>query len=158
MKSGKIIGAYIKTKSLEEIMPPPPPEKAPPQDDKKIAKEAKARRKELKLALLTLLHTNHPIPFNDENPKPLAVGIYREIAALYPQFSGVIIRKVLKKWVHDIRYLTALINCPSRHNLNGNVSGLVSDGDREYAQQLLDAKKIKSNKTLPPPSPVDRSN
>ena len=150
MKSGKIIGAYIKTKSLEEIMPPPPPEKAPPQDDKKIAKEAKARRKELKLALLTLLHTNHPIPFNDENPKPLAVGIYREIAALYPQFSGVIIRKVLKKWVHDIRYLTALINCPSRHNLNGNVSGLVSSGEREYAKELIDKRSVKQKIVCPP--------
>ena len=143
MKSGKIIGAYIKTKSLEEILPPTPAEKAPPQDDKKIAKEAKARRRELKQALLTLLHTNHPIPFNDENPKPLAVGIYRELAPLYPQFSGVIIRKVLKKWVNDIRYLTAVLNCPSRHNLNGNVSGLVSSGEREYAQELVNMRVVK---------------
>ncbi len=143
MKSGKITGAYIKTKSLEEIMPPPPPEKAPPQDDKKIAKEAKAKRRELKQALLTLLHTNHPIVFTEDKPKPLAVRMHHAIATLYPQFSGVIIRKVLKKWVNDIRYLTAVINCPSRHNLNGNVSGLVSESEREYAQELIDKRAVK---------------
>jgi sRNA-binding protein len=82
-----------------------------------------------------------------EPPKPLALGISRDIvSALYPRdwslmgyafFSytrpGVTLRDTMHAWTHDPRYLAACSRGAARINLDGVPVGTVSDADAVWA-------------------------
>lgn len=75
----------------------------------------------------------HPGLFDLDNPKPLAIGIRREIRATYPEMPAQIVRGLL--WWLTIRraYLYACWIGALRYGLDGEPRGVVTCLENEYA-------------------------
>ena len=140
MKSTKITLAHImpqQVKGLTENAIAPTVPKTAPQNDKKISREAREKRLLQLKSLRKILHEKFPIIFDYNEPLPLSVGIHKEIKLVFPEFSQAVIRQFLKRWVNDVRYLSAIITVPTRHKLNGEISSVISENEKEYSAKKL---------------------
>ncbi|MCF7992242.1 MAG: ProQ/FinO family protein [Thiohalocapsa sp.] len=83
------------------------------------------------------LRGEYPVLFAE--PKPLAIGVGRELARLRPEgVSHTGIRRALRAWTRRTGYLRALAADGSRRiGLDGADAGPVSDGDRQHAREAL---------------------
>jgi ProQ/FINO family len=73
-----------------------------------------------------------------EPPRPLAIGIDKQIAELVgDQFERWVIVKVLRWWCARPDYLQALAGGGERIHLDGSSAGEISDRDRAGAEQRL---------------------
>lgn len=66
------------------------------------------------------LQSRWPDLFDKERPVPLAVGIHAEIAKA-TGFNEKKVSKFLGYWTHRSRYQSALVQCDSRTDLNGDI-------------------------------------
>ena len=82
--------------------------------------------------LIVTLLLNHPVPFSLKAPKPLAIGIHKEIFERYPQqYTRNVIRLALHKWARRRRYVAVLIPNAVRYTLDGKPAGKVEVASAE---------------------------
>src|SRR6202453_2395431 len=149
MTSTTITLAQLKSKMLrtevdKNALPPAAPKK-PKQNDKKIAREARKKRIAQIKELRKLLHEAYPVVFDYQTPLPLAVGIHKEIALAFPQYSHVLIRNFLTGWVRDTRYLNSILISSDRYNLANEAILKIEQHEKDYSLNLLNLNK-KTNK------------
>jgi ProP effector len=83
-----------------------------------------------------LLVERYPATFNE--PRPLKVGVKRDILAEIPSISRQGLRGFLKKHCGSVEYLKLLVEGASRFALNGDIAGAVTATEAEHAVgQLL---------------------
>lgn len=94
------------------------------------------------------LQAAFPAIFNENRPKPLALGITKQLAEA--RRSGVLKislltqRAAMNAWLHRPNYYRALAITPCRYNLDGKASGFVSDDHRQHAiDKLKEIRKAK---------------
>jgi hypothetical protein len=69
--------------------------------------------------------------------RPLISGIQDELGRHYPDVPNWRIIAALRRHVHDVRYLQAILGCEQRHNLLGDPAGEVTAGERAFARERL---------------------
>lgn len=109
--------------------------------DQKASKQAHYKRIRAFNSLHQALNEKYPTVFNDTKPLPLGLGVHKEIKAVFPQFSQKIIRQFLNRWVNNSKYLLAVINIPSRFDINGAELTPISEQSKNFAIEVL-AKKV----------------
>lgn len=110
---------------------------------KPISKEQKAVRHAAKLkAAIDVLATLFPKVFNIESPKPLKVGIGKDIRKMITEKGLDILNSQistgLMAYTQTEIYQKSLVEFCSRFNLDGLVDGEVTDKQRERAKKKLD--------------------
>ena len=71
---------------------------------------------------------------------PLAIGIFEQLNAHRDELriSKNVLEKALRLWCKGVRYYTALTKVGSpRYDINGNITGTVTEKDAEYANKKL---------------------
>ena len=131
----------------------PAAKKKPPSPPKKAAKpvlseeEKAARLKEdQETALRNLndtkawLEATFPEVFDFAHPKPLKLGIHRDILAAHSGHPAKTqIRKALKHYTQSVAYRQALLAEEGRYNLKGEKVEEITQGHKTYAQKKLDS-------------------
>lgn len=80
-------------------------------------------------------------------PVPLAIGIHRVILeAVQGRCSNNTLKVFLKRWTDKVWYLEALAAGEPRRNLDGTLSGDLSEAEREVAAKALDALDVQNAK------------
>ena len=82
--------------------------KAKHKADKQLSHNAAVARNKLIKALRKQLCAEHPAVFNTDDPKPLIIGVHKEIQTLYPEYSNRIISFFLHRWVRHPKYAEAV--------------------------------------------------
>lgn len=94
---------------------------------------------------IATLSAAFPDIFNLNRPKPLAIGIHTQIADMRRagliDLPVLVQRAALKFWLKRTVYHRAMTTTGIRYNLDGSISGLVSDDHRQHAIDRL--KKVK---------------
>lgn len=89
------------------------------------------------------LTDRYPKCFNPQNPKPLNIGIKKDIILKgewpYPRDF---LQRTLSFYVKSPFYQQALLNEQKRYSLEGDSIGEVSDDQKEDARAILKALKI----------------
>lgn len=126
----------------EPVVPPKPP---PPKGKKVRSAESLAskrasrrrgrsrQRRKRAVALLGDIQTRWPMVFDQEAPKPLAIGVHSVIAE---ETGGdpYVVRTALKYWTQKKAYRQALVaDDAMRYQPDGTPVGPVSQDDRERA-------------------------
>lgn len=96
-----------------------------------------------------VLFALHPELFSLENPKPLRLGIFREIKARYPKLQGHKISAFLNWFTIRRAYL---INCTvgsPRYSLTGEIIGEVAAKEAEYALNTFRARNAAARDKWP---------
>jgi hypothetical protein len=78
---------------------------------------------------LVELRQRFPLAFNgdgDRDPRPLKVGIHRDLRKRAPDLDGALLRQVLKAYCGGPRYLAALVAGAVRIDLDGEPAGAVT--------------------------------
>ncbi|HGJ5880689.1 MAG TPA: ProQ/FINO family protein [Arsenophonus nasoniae] len=119
------------------------PAKIKQEPPKPISKEEKVARHAAKLkAAIDVLATLFPKVFNFESPKPLKVGIGKDIRKMISEKGLDIpnsqISTGLMAYTQTEAYQKCLVEFRSRFNLDGLVDGEVTDKQRERAKKKLD--------------------
>ena len=128
----KMLSAEVDTSALPSAAP-----KKPKQNNKRIAREARKKRIAQMKELRKLLHQAYPVVFDYQTPLPLAIGIHKEIAMAFPQYSQVRIKNFLTSWVRDTRYLNTLIASSNRYNLAAETIAIIAQSEKDYSIELL---------------------
>tara|TARA_R110002167_G_scaffold158015_1_gene353155 strand:- start:3003 stop:3407 length:405 start_codon:yes stop_codon:yes gene_type:complete len=68
--------------------------------------------------------------------KPLKIGILEDLVETFPHKTKTHIRRMLRLYTSNPHYLNALLSHSHRFNLHGNMSGEVSDAQKEIAKKL----------------------
>ena len=95
------------------------------------------------LATLSVLREWFPIAFAAGRPRPLKVGIDKDIAERAPAITDVERARALHYHTKSDRYLRSMRSGAPRIDLDGAAVGAVTDDDAAYARALLDAHKAK---------------
>ncbi|HGJ5881862.1 ProQ/FINO family protein [Arsenophonus sp.] len=132
-----------KADKKEKAKKKPKPVKVKQEPPKPISKEEKAARHATKLkAAVDILVTLFPKVFNLESPKPLKVGVGKDIRKMIFEKGLDIpnsqISTGLMAYTQTEVYQKSLIEFCSRFNLDGLVDGEVTDKQRERAKKKLD--------------------
>ncbi|CAN7724807.1 ProQ/FINO family protein [Mesorhizobium amorphae] len=102
--------------------------------------------------LFRYLSARWPAAFNPKAPRPLKIGIHRDIRVLDGELSDDELRRALLAYTKMARYLARLDAGAARIDLNGKPAGMVSDADAATAKALLCARKDKQkSKQTPEP-------
>lgn len=91
-------------------------------------------------AAVKWLSETFPGVFDNRNPMPLKVGIWKDIAAQLPidtPFSKVILRGALRLYTNSTPYHKAVISNDVRYDLGGNAAGEVTQKEKEYSHEAL---------------------
>ena len=98
-------------------------------------------KKQERMQIATVLNTLRPSVFNLDTPKPLDLGIYRQIKELLPDIKQKQLKPFMKWWCARKCYLAAVAAEDScRHDINGCQSVKVSDKHRAYATEFLERR------------------
>lgn len=94
------------------------------------------------------LQAAFPEIFNDNRPKPLALGITQQLAQARRsgklKISLLTQRAAMNAWLHRPNYYRALAITPCRCNLDGTAAGFVHDDHRQHAiDRLKEIRKAK---------------
>ncbi len=106
-------------------------------------------------AAQNLLRERHPDLFGDD-PKPLKIGIHRDLIERHPDLDFVGLKRALTLHCGRFVYLKALKPGAARLDLDGQPDGEVTEEQVEIARQRLDEMKATPAPTpvpTPPPSP-----
>ncbi|WP_274371742.1 ProQ/FINO family protein [Morganella morganii] len=79
--------------------------------------------------------------FNFKRPKPLKLGVEQDLLeaaeALGLPFDEDTIKRVLAAYLYTIPYRKAVAGGTSRYDLNGDVSGEITDEERQEAKEAI---------------------
>lgn len=89
---------------------------------------------------------NHPTLFGDK-PKPLKIGIHKDLNQTRGPHSHKTMHFFMSRYTQSKTYLQALIKGSSRYDLNGKPAGIVSEQQKQIAQQALEKLESKSQPT-----------
>ena len=79
-----------------------------------------------------------PDLFNEDEPKPLPIGIYHELRKQRPEgVSNAALRSALTAWTRRPEYHQTLIKSTHRHDLAGNAVQEITDAHRRHAMERL---------------------
>lgn len=102
--------------------------------------------------LFRYLAAKWPAAFNPKAPRPLKIGIHRDIRVLDRELSDDELRRALLAYTRMAKYLARLDAGAARVDLDGKPAGVVSDADAATAKALLCARKDKQGtKQTPEP-------
>ena len=91
---------------------------------------------------MTWLAGQYPDLFNQDAPRPLAVGVGKVIVAASPEgISRIAMRRVLECWTQAQGYLHAIAGGGFRYNLDATPAGAITDKHRRHARLLLEGKE-----------------
>ena len=112
------------------------------------------RKRALVQMTLDLLRTRYPQCFNSEDPRPLKVGISRDLRDALPEevSSPIHLHDVLAVYVGHPQYLERVKAGAVRIDLEGNPAGVVQPDEAEYAAKRLERLAV-ANAAASPPSP-----
>lgn len=132
-----------KTDKKEKAKKTPKPAKVKQEPPKPISKEEKVARHAIKLkSAVNVLVTLFPKVFNLESPKPLKVGIGKDIRIMVVlkglNIPNNQISTGLMAYTQTEAYQKSLVELSSRFNLDGLVDGEVTDKQRERAKKKVD--------------------
>ena len=122
------------------------------QEKKKQQEEAKKKAQALKKKRLrnaiSWLSSTYPKCFNSQSPKPLKIGIDKDILShkMWPA-SNTFLREVLAFYVGSPYYQLALLKEQKRVSLEGQAIQEITDHQKAIAEERL--KKIKTKKINP---------
>lgn len=85
-------------------------------------------------ALLKDLQEKHQV-FRD--CLPLAIGIDKQLVALYPELERKILRMTLRHHTRSTRYLKAVEKAATRSNLDGSAAEEITEAHRVHAAEQL---------------------
>ena len=68
---------------------------------------------------------------------PLAIGVDKQLIALYPELSRKTLRMALGMHTNSLRYLKAMEKAKTRFDLDGNAADEVTDLHRSHASTVL---------------------
>lgn len=80
--------------------------------------------------------SNFPEVFDHSNPKPLAIGIRKDLYNAC-NLPNVHIKRFMYYWTNTEKYLWSLIKSSSRYDLNLNKKGVITDEQKELALEKL---------------------
>jgi len=84
------------------------------------------------------LETIYPGLFVKENIGPLKIGIYDNLVAVLPEnISKKTLNKIIAWHVKKTSYLEAMVIGAERHDLQGNVTGVINKSEAGYAAMQL---------------------
>ena len=125
---------------------PKPPHKAKkaPRTPEEVAALQQAEQemaREKAEAVKFWLEGTFPQTFNFKNPKPLKIGIHKDILNREPPFSPTQIRKVLDVYVNSPEYLKSVLNGSCRYDLDGAFVGDVSPEQKNWVEKRFASQK-----------------
>lgn len=120
-------------------------------ESKERNKRIKRRTYEFRKNAMALLQgVISPNLFNKENPKPLKLGIIKDIFEYVAKnnlaVSRKTIRESIKLYTSDFYYLKALAKEEFRYDLQGNPCGQVSPEHKKAAKEQLKIRGLKIHK------------
>src|SRR4051794_14264529 len=78
--------------------------------------------------ILSMLCEHYPQAFNLKDPKPLKVGIFKELQeALKDKYTKAQLHKALGYYIYNSRYQRALAIQDHRYDLEGQIDGQVTE-------------------------------
>lgn len=82
---------------------------------------------------------DYPKLFSLMNPKPLKVGITKDIESSIgkPEAKKIFLKTGLKKYTQTKGYLRSMLKEKSRYGLDGKVAGDVTEEHRKHAEEEL---------------------
>lgn len=109
--------------------------------EKKVDTDEKARKLLQQKALQERIHwlcETYPHCFNQEDPKPLSIGMFNDILleGLWP-YSKTLLRKTLRAYTRSSLYQKAIIQVSKRHFLNGSIAQEITVFEKENAEKHL---------------------
>lgn len=102
-------------------------------------REANAIRKDQIKKITLFLNQQFPTVFNLKDPKPLKLGILRDLVKITSihGFSASNTRKAIYKWCKRYSYQLALTTHENRYCVNGDVFEQVSEEHKQHAEQIV---------------------
>lgn len=90
----------------------------------------------------------YPVIFNKKAPKPLAIGLYQQLAMdVQVNLTNTVLRSVLMIWTNRFEYLREVIKPNAvRYNLDGSVQSEVSTEHRLAAIQRQHKNRLASKR------------
>lgn len=95
-------------------------------------KAAKALRQKLLKGIVETLTKSYPDIFDKAHPKPLAIGIHKQIRAKHPNISRKLTEITMRRWTSTKKYRAVLIPGADRYNLDGSVSDQVTQSQIKH--------------------------
>ncbi len=84
------------------------------------------------------LSQKYPACFSKERPKPLKIGIAKDILKnLPPQATKILAKKSLAHYANMKNYIKALLTIPYRYDLSGKEAGPVTESEKRQAKEKL---------------------
>ncbi len=141
MVSSKVEDMMRRIEKVETIAK----QKKQPKPSKKTKEEKKKERpltiqeQKIKIyATFRWLYKNYPKCFFEKKVVPLKIGIAKDILLQLPNaISKRMMRIVLKRYTHSIRYINALIANENRYDLDGEIAGIVTEEEKFKAEEFL---------------------
>lgn len=90
--------------------------------------------------LIKTLSNKYPV-FNPYNPKPLKVGILKDIQL--EDVSNIKIKSAIQYYVGSATYLKALVEQEHRYNLDDSIHSLIDQESKDHAKAILSKRPIK---------------
>ena len=72
--------------------------------------------------------------------QPLAIGVDKQLIALFPEISRKVLRMALGIHTNSLRYLKVMEKATVRFDLEGNTADEITDTHRAYATEILKAR------------------
>jgi ProP effector len=91
-----------------------------------------------------------PKAFDFKNPKPLKIGIQKDLVSLEAPFSRTQRRNVLNAYIHGSRYLISIVDGHWRYNLNGDPVEEISQEHKDHARKCIEDNKNKRGRNRRP--------
>ena len=92
------------------------------------------------------LEETFPKTFNFKNPKPLKLGIQKELLLVPSPYSKRCLHHCLRVYAHSKAYLEAIVQEKWRYDLNSEKAEEVTQGQKDHALKMLEHKKALSEK------------
>lgn len=123
------------------------------------ASPAQAKRVALnprQLAFQDAVKAAYPAIFDEQQPKPLAVGIHRQLKDAIPDASMTLVRDFLRRWTRRSEYLQAVAEHSRRYDLNLEEGEEIDPDHRRQAQEALQQRSKSRHRPRPKKTPGKR--
>lgn len=103
-------------------------------------------RTRIQRQLHSVLWKFNPHLFDIREPKPLAIGVDKEIKALLPELRKRDLQSFLAWWTKRFGYLYAMRDGYVRFHINGSKASVITEEEREHAGRVIEGRKNKSKR------------
>ena len=103
------------------------------------------------IAFRVAVQAAFPDVFHPDSPKPLTVGVHKQLKEAMPDASMSLVRDYLRRWTRRPNYFRAVANNEYRYNIDGSQSEVLDPDHRQQAAQKLE-KLAQRSKDRPPRS------